>query len=220
LDNSFIKDAWNFLDDEKIIVAFFGRAGSGKDYQCNLLQKQGYVKLAFADALRDIAYTSLGIEDRTPEHYDNLKAHNCIGVQDSWDNSEILSIDSSSTGHYLNFRQFLERLGTQGIRKYDNDFWCRCLVKTLSDNEYKKVCISDMRFPNEYYYLKRFADKNDYKFKAVFCDYHSDRYQDNNKHESAKMSNWFANHGCKDLEEISENDVENYITCGMYVELK
>jgi hypothetical protein len=97
----------------------------------------------------------------------------------------------------------LEKLGTEGIRKYDNDFWCRALVNTLKKEGCKKVCISDMRFINEFDYLKKFAEENDYNFKVIFCDYHSDRYESDNNHKSAHMGNWFAKQGFKDLEDVT-----------------
>lgn len=201
------------------IIAFIGRAGSGKDYQCKLLEQQGYKHLAFADALRDIAFTSLRIDNRSPEHYEDLKKRNCIQVADSFGevfyNDENGTLDSREpTGHYLNFRKYLELLGTQGIRKYDNDFWCRCLIKTLEDNNYDKVCISDMRFLNEYNYLWDYAKENGYDFKVIFCDYHSERYQINNNHDSAKMGNWFATNGYSDLQEITKTDMEVYNSIG------
>ena len=37
-----------------MIIAFVGRAGSGKDYQCKLLEKQGYTRFAFAEQIRKI----------------------------------------------------------------------------------------------------------------------------------------------------------------------
>ena len=52
-------------------MAFAGKAQSGKSYRCNQLVKQGnYKQLAFADALRKIAFTSLGIkmEDGMPQY--------------------------------------------------------------------------------------------------------------------------------------------------------
>lgn len=193
------------------IIAFIGRAGAGKDYQCSKLVEQGYVKLAFADALRDIAYTSLDIKDRSSEHYDKLKANNCIQVADSFNEEINGSLDTCCPiGHYLNFRKFLELLGTQGIRKYDNDFWCRCLIKTIQDNRYENICVSDMRFINEYNYLRDFAMDNNYDFKVIFCDYHSERYQENNTHESAQMGNYFAENGYKDLQEIKDIDMKNF----------
>ena len=197
------------------LTAFIGRAGSGKDYQCDLLVKKGFKQLAFADALRDIAFLSLDIQDRTSEHYEDLKKRNCIQVADSFGNTfyndENGTLDSREpTGHYLNFRKYLELLGTQGIRKYDNDFWCKCLSKQIKENNYEKVCISDMRFLNEYYFLSNFAEDNNFSFKVIFCDYRSDRYETENNHESAQMANWFANNNYKDLQEISVYDIHRY----------
>lgn len=187
----------------KKIIAFTGRAGSGKDYQCNLLKD--YKKLSFADALRDIAFSALNIPKNVgTSYYDQLKVQNCIDVE-VWSDSRRSKLIYQDD---INFRQFLEFLGTQGIRKYDNDFWCRCLVKQINDCNYDKICISDLRFINEYEYLNDFCEQNNYDFKVIFCDYHSDRYQNNNDHESAKMSNYFAENGYKDLQELTFDDMQ------------
>ena len=193
-------------DVDRKIVAFVGRAGSGKDYQCNLLvENQGFKKLAFADALRDIALTILDLnEENALEHYDTMKSsQNCIEVK--VEDRGVLYQHNN-----LSFRRFLELLGTQGIRKYDNDFWCRCLIKTIKDNNYKKVCISDMRFLNEYEYLSNFAKENGYEFNVYFCDYHSARYEEDNNHESAMMGNYFAKHDYEDLAELNVFDFKDY----------
>ena len=62
------------------ITAFAGVQGSGKDYRCQQLLKQGnYKKMAFADALRKIAFTSLGVKvDKGLENYEWMKANGCI----------------------------------------------------------------------------------------------------------------------------------------------
>ena len=67
-----------------------------------------------------------------------------------------------------------------------------------------------MRFPNEYNITKNWCSENGYEFKCIFCDYHSDRYQENNSHESAMMGNYFATHGYSDLQEISDSDMKDY----------
>lgn len=186
----------------KQIISFIGRAGSGKDYQCNLLEKQGYKKLAFADALRDIAFSSLGLDvNLSLKHYESLKSINCIEITDRYENSLWQHVQ-------MNFRKYLELLGTQGIRKYDNDFWVKCLIKTIKDNKLDLVCISDMRFANEYYCIRNFAQENNYNFKCVFCNYHSDRYQHVNNHESARLANNLVNLGFKDLQELTYKDID------------
>ena len=141
------------------IVAFAGVQGSGKDYRCQQLLKQGnYKKMAFADALRKIMFLTLGIPfEQGMEHYEELKETPLYNGQ--------------------NLRQMLEHLGTEGIRSYDNDFWCKCLIKDIDEaSEDLNICISDLRFYNEYKYLKEYCDKKGYEFSFIFCDYHSDRY--------------------------------------------
>lgn len=182
------------MDTNKKIIAFVGRAGSGKDYQSSLLVEQGYHKMAFADALRKIAFTALGIDyNWGMENYDWLKQNEII-----------------PTSHF-NFRDVLEKLGTEGIRKYDDNFWAKCLVKDLEDNKYSHVCISDLRFPNEYLALWYYATTANYEFKCIFCDYKSERYQEQNNHASAALSNYFANRGFQDLQEITYEDIQEYM---------
>ena len=112
------------------IIAFAGFQGSGKDYRCQQLVKQGnYKQLAFADALRDIAFSSLSINKEIGQkYYEDLKAFNCIEVM-------VCDREQRTLQQHIqmNFRQFLEYMGTEGIRKYDKDFWARALVNTINE---------------------------------------------------------------------------------------
>lgn len=186
--------------DEKKIVAFIGREGSGKDYQCGLLKQKGFIQLAFADALRDIAFSALNLpKDWAKENYEALKT-----------DSSFITMQHEGFHSSFNFRKFLEFLGTQGIRKYDPDFWCHALVNTIKANNLHKICVSDMRFINEYETLKEFSKKHGYKFNVIFCDYHSERYKADNNHESARLGNYFAEQGYLDLSPITEEDFAEY----------
>lgn len=201
-DEPYADEVWSLIKEQekRTIIAFVGNAGSGKSYQSYLLTQKGYKELAFADVLRKIAFTSLGINfDDGMKNYDYMKTHEVISVNLTG------SCIISST-----FRQFLEKLGSEGIRKYDNDFWCKGLIKEIEENDYRKVCISDMRFFNEYNHIKKFSEDNDYEFKVIFCDYHSDRYDYNNSHVSAKLANYFVDKGYKDLQELSDEDFRKY----------
>lgn len=184
-------------------MAFAGVQGSGKDYRCQQLLKQGnYKKMAFADALRKIAFTSLGIKvDKGLENYEWMKANGCIRT--------IFEDGSDVT---INFRKFLEFTGTEGIRSYDNDFWCKCLIKDIDNTDEKlNICISDLRFYNEYKYLKEYCDKKGYEFSFVFCDYRSERYQEFNPHASARLANFLKEIGYADGDEIKDDDMQIYI---------
>jgi hypothetical protein len=93
------------------------------------------------------------------------------------------------------------------IRKYDPDFWVNAAQSQITQNGLKKVVISDMRYINEYFKMQQFCNQHDFEFKCIFCDYHSDRYQEVNNHQSAWLSNFFATHGYQDLDEIKEDDI-------------
>ena len=173
------------------IIAFCGYQGSGKSYSAQRLMKtRGFKHVAFADSLRDTAFSTIGIDFKEGmSRYDELKQTSLING--------------------LTFRNILENLGS-AIRKYDKDFWAKSVLKEISscvDN----ICISDLRYPNEYWVLKDYCDKNDIDFKLVFCDYHSDRYVDTNPHESAQLAKYLRNIGYKDQEYVREEDIEQYV---------
>lgn len=208
-DEPYAEQICNIINahNKKQIIAFVGRAGSGKDYQCAKLLTKGFTKLAFADALRKIAFSTLGISyEDGMNNYDYLKNTPCIEVNLAKSNY----VDNPQPK--FNFRTFLEKLGTEGIRKYDDDFWANCLVNEIKKSKLNKVCVSDLRFPNEYHALNNFAKQNGYEFKCVFCDYHSDRYQDVNDHDSAKLSNWLCAIGMEDLNCVTESVIKQYET--------
>lgn len=172
----------------KQIIAFIGRAGSGKDYQSNLLVEKGFTRLAFADVLRHIT------------------ADICrISYKDMMDIYEDFK-EGEYFPHYTG-RQLLENIG-KAIRVYDDQFWVKGVLNKIQSENIEKVCISDMRYINEYFALKEFADKNGYDFKCIFCDFHSSRYQQYNNHESAQLSNYLCDNGFKDLQEIKYEDVK------------
>lgn len=177
---------------DRQIIAFIGRAGSGKDYQCELLvSNNGFYKMAFADALRKILFITLNIPyEQGLQQYDSLKKTPLYNGQ--------------------TLRDMMEHLGTEGIRYYDNDFWAKCMIKELQNTQKNKICVSDMRFYNEYHILKEFALRNNYDFKVIFCNYVSDRYQVDNTHASAKMANYFAIKAFNDLQEITHKDMIEY----------
>ena len=191
------------------IIAFAGFQGSGKDYRCQQLVKQGnYKQLAFADALRDIAFSSLNINKEIGhKYYEDLKAFNCIEVM-------VCDREQRTLQQHIqmNFRQFLEYMGTEGIRKYDKDFWARALVNTVNElPEDVNVCVSDLRFHNEYKFLKEYADSHGCEFEFIFCDYHSNRYEENNRHASARLAAFLKEVGYEDGDHIKDEDMQHYI---------
>ena len=172
------------------VIAFCGKAGSGKDYSAQrLMMTRGFKRAAFADTLRDVAFQVIGMSfEDGMKQYDELKQTELING--------------------LTFRNILENLGS-GIRKYDKDFWAKGVLKVI-DNCVDNICISDLRYPNEYWVLKDYCDKHGIIFKLVFCDYKSVRYEDNNPHESAQFATYLKNLGYEDQEYVSEDDIIAY----------
>ena len=172
------------------IRAFCGKAGSGKDYSAQrLMMTKGFKKAAFADALREIAFNIIGISfEEGMEKYDELKQTSLINS--------------------LTFRNILENLGSS-VRKYDKDFWAKTVLKVI-DSCVDNICISDLRYTNEYWVLKDYADKHNIDFKLVFCDYKSNRYQEENPHESAQFAAYLKGLGYKDQEYVDEADILAY----------
>lgn len=172
------------------VIAFCGNQGSGKDFSAQrLMLTMGFKKAAFADALRDAAFHTLGIDfEEGMKKYEELKQTDLING--------------------LTFRNILENLGSV-IRKYDKDFWAKAVLKFISSGTYN-VCISDLRYPNEYWVLKKYCDENNILFKLVFCDYHSDRYKDDNPHESASFAKYLKALGYEDQQYVKEEDILQY----------
>lgn len=183
------------------IIAFAGVAGSGKDYRCLQLEKQGnFKKMAFADALRKIAFVSLGV-DQSEANYEWMKANNSVVTRFN---------EEQAVG--ISFRKFLEFLGTEGIRAYDKDFWAKCLIKDIDElPEEVNVCVSDLRFHNEYKALRDYAMSHGCEFEFVFCDYHSDRYEEKNFHASARLAGFLKDVGYEDGDHIKDEDMQHYI---------
>lgn len=172
------------------LIAFIGVEGSGKGYSCQrLLMTRGFIKLSFANCLRDIAFKTIGMTfEEGMKNYEKLKQTSLI--------------------NNLNFRNILENLGS-AVRKYDEDFWARSILKDIEGTP-RNVCIDDLRYPNEYRILKDYCSKNNIDFKVVFTDYHSERYKDNNPHESAALANYLKGLGYKDQDYVDEIDILNF----------
>lgn len=182
------------------VIAFLGFQGSGKDYQCYKLVKCGYKKLAFADPLRKLACKVIGLDfDKAMEQYDELKKTELING--------------------YTFRNILEQLG-EGVREIDPSFWIKAVINDIRGS-IKNVCISDMRYPNEFLEIHDYCKEHKIEFHAYLCDYHSDRYDANNPHSSAQLANYLVNtlHK-KDMEEIDYLTIAEYSGMSIAEELR
>ena len=172
------------------VIAFLGRQGSGKGYQSDKFIQRGYKKLSFADPLRKMACRVLG-----------LNYIECMKVYDRLKKTPLFQ--------GLTFRNILENLGS-GVREIDEDFWVKAVIKGIRETM-KNIVIDDMRYPNEFIEVYQFCKEHNITFRAYLCDYHSDRYDANNKHESAALANYLVNTlKLKDLQEVKVEDVIEY----------
>ena len=173
------------------VIAFLGKAGSGKGFQADRFVKRGYKKLSFADPLRKMACHVIGLSyNEAMKKYDELK--------------KTLLVNN------LTFRNILENLGS-GVREIDEDFWVKAVIKGIRETT-KNIVIDDMRYPNEFIEISHFCQEHNIMFKAYLCDFHSDRYDANNPHESAALANYLVNDlKLQDLQEVKISTILEYV---------
>lgn len=186
---------------EPRLVSFLGVLGGGKDFSANKLVKEGYIKVAFADELREMAWDILGWRpdaddfDRQYDWFKKLPLNRRCEINTS---SELyLNYKSPGWIQYdrdITGRQFLQNLGTEGIRKRDPDFWARITKQKIQKllDEGKKVVTTDARFSNEIQSLSELGAQ------FIFCNYKSDRYDATNTHESEALAQSLLKRGFQD----------------------
>lgn len=120
------------------VVGITGTLNSGKDVAATAFTDRGYVRLSFADPLKDVVHRIFKIP------------------------TEILWGDSSKRD--TRTRKILQELGTDFARRYDADVWVKRTmerIRALGERETDplglldftyapaKVVVPDVRFPNE-----------------------------------------------------------------------
>lgn len=127
-----------------------GYAQAGKDSVGKILINSGYVRLAFADALRDGLYAMdpwiqvEPVEDEWGVDADPRRlqdAVDCVG----WDDAKRI---------YPEVRRLLQTYGTEGGREvHGDDCWISVVKRKILDagmpEADRKFVITDVRFPNE-----------------------------------------------------------------------
>ena len=120
-------------------IALTGKARSGKDTVASVLvEEYGYRRIAFVDALKEMA---LEIDPiiLTDAHFE-------------WRLSEVVSDDGweDAKDSYPDVRRFLQQLGSS-VRKRDPWFWVRIAEQQIMEAEAagQPVVITDARYINE-----------------------------------------------------------------------
>lgn len=120
------------------VIGLTGYAQSGKDTLASILvEKYGYKRIAFADAIRNFLYEINPMVSCSPTGY--LKdLVNLVG----WDNAK----------QETQVRRLLQDLGVAARNIIDPDIWVETALKNIDPND--RVVITDVRFTNEAEHLR------------------------------------------------------------------
>lgn len=118
------------------IVGLTGVARSGKDTAAAALVARGWQRVAFADAVRDVA---LGADPYVLVEHEGGHSHERLTeVVEAfgWDRAK----------EQADVRRFLQRLGTEGVRRHlGEQAWVRAAMAKVDG----PTVFTDVRFPNE-----------------------------------------------------------------------
>lgn len=114
------------------VVGLTGGAGCGKDTLAQELVNMGWVRVAFADALKDMCIDYLGLT-----HDDAYTQEGKMRFNETWG---------------MTNREILQKVGTDAMRNgFNDEVWVKIAgikIKKYLD-EGKKVVVTDCRFDNE-----------------------------------------------------------------------
>ena len=125
------------------IIGLAGKARSGKDtVASHLMRHYGFVRYAFADALRDAALALDPIIDNTVETIDGSPFLRFLRL------SEVVEADGwEAAKEHPEVRRTLQNYGV-AIREIQPEFWIDAAMAE-ADRESRPVVVTDVRFPNE-----------------------------------------------------------------------
>ena len=164
-----------------IVIGLTGKAGSGKDTVADrLVARHGFEKLSFARPLKDML----------------LKVDPIIGMDPMFPATPIhLSTALEKCGGEAGvkklfplYRTYLQKLGTEGVRSIDPEFWIKAALKEIDKRDRgARLVFTDCRFPNE-------ADMIHYKLGRDIV------------HEV-----WQVNRRNRDVGEVAPHSSEQYV---------
>jgi cytidylate kinase len=121
-----------------VLIALIGAPGSGKDTIAKrLVEQHGFVRFAFADKVRELAYATLDVPSK--RFLDSL----------GWEKAK------RQTNF---FREHLERVGDGARKVFGQEFWIEQIfeeVKTAIIND-ADIVITDLRKENERDFVQNF----------------------------------------------------------------
>lgn len=134
------------------IVGILGFKGAGKDTAAQALIDDGYVKFAFADALKDVL-SSMFDWPRNMLVGDTRESREWREQVDQWWSKE-LSIPNFTP------RMAMTLIGTDIIRaNFSDNIWISNVERRILNSGHDKVVITDCRYANETALVQRFGGK-------------------------------------------------------------
>lgn len=138
------------------IIGLCGHYGSGKDEAAKALVERGWVRVAFADPLREMAlaidpYVVVGDRESGEKGIDPDKLAGAVVVYGGFfvRLSSLVAVYGWDVAKKIaDVRRFLQRLGTEGVRNHiGNDTWVQVAERSMPAD--KNVVFTDVRFANE-----------------------------------------------------------------------
>lgn len=128
-----------------MIIGTIGFIGCGKGTVADILvEKHGFVKLSFADAVKDATAAIFGWQ-RSLLEGDTEESRIFRETRDEW--------WSEKTGKHITPRYMLQIMGTEAGRDvFHKDIWVYALERKME--MYQNVVIADVRFPNEIEWMR------------------------------------------------------------------
>lgn len=128
-----------------MIIGLVGFAGSGKGTAGQILQDNGFIPLSFAGCVKDVVATMFNWPRHLLEGDTDVSRLFRETPDEFW---------SSKFGRPFTPREAMQKIGTEcGRELFHNDFWILSLEKIIEKN--KDYVLTDVRFPNEMYWIKR-----------------------------------------------------------------
>lgn len=134
-----------------MIIGLTGYAQSGKDTVASILvEKYGFVRVAFADKIRDFLYEMNPMIDNVAGEPIFLKER---VDRDGWD-------ETKKNPHV---RRTLQNAGVSARNNFGDDFWIRETFRPVG--MHRNIVVTDVRFENEADWIKQFEDSHIWRIK-------------------------------------------------------
>lgn len=182
----------------RYIISISGRKGCGKSEISKIFQKRGFVKLSFADSLKQLICEILNIDIETLNKEKELERLILLNQENLQYISNKTFIDINEVNKIFNgvkftkIRQLLQFIGTDLIRKYNSSWHIEQTKAKILDGV--NYIFDDQRFPNEKEMLDSLGAISFYIIRPANWDI--------SNHESEVSLKWI------DFENIFINNIE------------